>query len=79
MGAFLLDAEVTSNVIAKPERQIMEPEASYETEGFFENVVFTCGCLVEGDRIAIYYGAADDKICRADLSVSELLAAMKAV
>ncbi len=27
----------------------------------FENVVFTCGCLVDGDRIAIYYGAADDK------------------
>ena len=79
LGAFLLDLSDPSRVIAKTEAPILEPEASYETEGFFGNVVFTCGCLVDGDCVSLYYGAADDKICRADFSVSQLLAGMKAV
>lgn len=79
LGAFLLDLSDPSRVIAKTEAPILEPEAAYETEGFFGNVVFTCGCLVEGDCVSLYYGAADDKICRADFSVSQLLAGMKAV
>ena len=79
LGAFLLDLSDPSRVIAKTEAPILEPEAAYETEGFFGNVVFTCGCLVEGDCVSLYYGAADDKICRADFSVSQLLAGMKAI
>lgn len=79
LGAFLLDLNDPSRVIAKTEEPILEPEAPYETEGFFGNVVFTCGCLVDGDHVSLYYGAADDKICRADFSVSQLLAGMKAV
>ena len=34
---------------------------------------FTNGHLVDGDRIALYYGASDKVICRADLSVGEIL------
>ena len=79
LGAFLLDLGDPSRVIAKTEAPILEPEAAYETEGFFGNVVFTCGCLVGGDCVSLYYGAADDKICRADFSVSQLLAGMKAI
>lgn len=52
---------------------VMEPEEPYELEGFFGNVIFTNGHLVDGDRIALYYGASDKVICRADLSVGEIL------
>lgn len=79
LGAFLLDANDPSIVLAKTKAPILEPECIYEKEGFFGNVVFTCGCLVEDGIISIYYGAADDKICRADLSVADLLAEMTAV
>lgn len=72
LGAFLLDLDDPMKIIAKSKEPLLEPEAQYETEGFFGNVVFTCGCIVEGRTVEIYYGAADDKICRADISIEEL-------
>jgi predicted GH43/DUF377 family glycosyl hydrolase len=52
------------------------PEAPYEREGFFGNVVFTCGLVAEGDRVRIYYGAADGVTCVADLSLASILAGL---
>lgn len=77
LGAFLLDSEDPSKVLAKTKEPILQPEAEYEKNGFFGNVVFTCGSLVENDVIIIYYGAADDKICRADIKLSQLLDIME--
>lgn len=76
LGAFLLDKDDPSKVIAKTKEPILQPEADYEKEGFFGNVVFTCGCLVKDDTVMIYYGAADDKICRADIGLDEIFKAM---
>jgi len=45
----------------------------YETSGFFGNVVFSNGHTLEGDRLTLYYGAADEFICGATLSLSDLL------
>lgn len=72
LGAFLLDLEDPSKVIAKTKNPILQPEMDYEKNGFFGNVVFTCGCLQEENTIILYYGAADDKICRVDIELSEL-------
>lgn len=77
LGAFLLDAEDPSKVLARTKEPILQPEAEYEKNGFFGNVVFTCGSLIENDVIIIYYGAADDKICRADIKLSQLLDVME--
>ncbi len=52
--------------------------ADYEKTGFFGNVVFTNGHLVSGDEITMYYGASDEVICGATLSVNEILAGLKA-
>jgi beta-1,2-mannobiose phosphorylase / 1,2-beta-oligomannan phosphorylase len=54
----------------------LRPEAPYEKEGFFGSVVFTCGALIEGDLVRIYYGAADDVTAVADLSLQEILAGL---
>ena len=51
----------------------------YEKKGFFGEVVFTCGCLVKDNKVIIYYGAADDKICRADFELDDLFATMEYV
>lgn len=77
LGALLLDADDPSRVLARSDRPIMEPAAPYERTGFFGDTVFTNGHIVEGDRIALYYGAADSVICRADFSIGELLATLE--
>jgi beta-1,2-mannobiose phosphorylase / 1,2-beta-oligomannan phosphorylase len=77
LGALLLDLEDPSIVLARSIQPIMEPTATYELTGFFGNVVFTNGHLQEGDTIRLYYGASDEVICTADLSIEEILATLK--
>jgi predicted GH43/DUF377 family glycosyl hydrolase len=77
LGALLLDLKDPSRVIARSEDPIMEPMAEYEQTGFFGNVVFTNGQLVDGDKLTIYYGASDEVICMAVFSVSEILSTLK--
>jgi len=73
LGAVLLDDRQPWKVIARTENPILEPQAAYECEGFFGNVVFTCGLLCEGDKLVIYYGAADTTICCAELSLEGVI------
>lgn len=76
LGAVLLDLENPSKVLARSEQPIMEPSAPYELTGFFGNVVFTNGHVVNGDQLRIYYGASDEVICMAELSINEILATL---
>lgn len=76
IGAMLLDARHPQKILARTEKPVLQPEADYETSGFFGNAVFTCGCCQNGDTIALYYGAADDKICRADITLKEIYHAL---
>jgi predicted GH43/DUF377 family glycosyl hydrolase len=77
LGALLLDLNDPSIVIARSEEPIMEPLAEYEQTGFFGNVVFTNGQLVNGDNLTVYYGASDEVICMAEFSISEILSSLK--
>ncbi|MGH7663795.1 MAG: glycoside hydrolase family 130 protein [Gemmatimonadaceae bacterium] len=76
LGALLLDGRDPSRVIARSREPILRPEAAYEREGFYGNVVFTCGLLAEGDLVRIYYGAADGVTAVADLSLDRILAGL---
>lgn len=73
LGAILLDLNDPSIVIARSEEPIMEPIADYEQTGFFGNVVFTNGHMVDGDSIALYYGASDEHVCLANFSIKDIL------
>ncbi|KKI93214.1 glycosidase [Bacillus sp. SA1-12] len=73
MGAVLLDLNDPAKVIARSEKPLVEPDAPYEQEGFFGGVVFSCGVLVEGDVVKMYYGVADTSMACAELSVQEIL------
>ena len=77
LGALLLDLNDPTQIIARSEQPLVEPTAEYELTGFFGNVVFTNGHLVEGDTIKMYYGASDEVICAAELSISEILSTLK--
>lgn len=73
LGALLLDLDQPGKVLARSEKPIMEPSEDYEKKGFFGNVVFSNGHVVDGDRIQLYYGASDSVVCGATLSVSEII------
>jgi predicted GH43/DUF377 family glycosyl hydrolase len=73
LGAMLMDKDYPEKVIAKSSSPLLEPEAPYEVHGFKDNVIFTCGAVVRDDRLTIYYGAADEAMCAADLSMQEVL------
>ena len=73
LGVLLLDLNDPSIVLARSQEPIMEPFAIYEQTGFFGNVVFTNGHIVDGDTVTVYYGASDEHICAAKFSINEIL------
>jgi len=73
LGAALLDATEPWKVLARSKEPILEPETRYECEGFFGNVVFSCGLLRDDDTLRVYYGAADTTICYAELSLKAIM------
>lgn len=81
LGAFLLDLEDPSKVISRTETPIMFPKTNYELSGFFGNVVFTNGHILDpdGDTLTVYYGASDEFVCGATFSIKEILSLLKKV
>jgi len=73
LGAVLTDAKQPWMVLARTEMPVLEPESDYEVEGFFGNVVFSCGLLYEENKLRIYYGVADTAICYAELPLLEVV------
>jgi predicted GH43/DUF377 family glycosyl hydrolase len=73
LGAVLLDAHQPWKVIARSEKPILQPQTDYEIEGFFGNVVFSCGLLYEDEKLRIYYGVADTAVCFAELPLQDVL------
>lgn len=71
LGAALLDVDQPWRVIAHT-LPLMEPETSCEKDGFFGNVIFSCGALYEQGKVRIYYGAADTSMCYAEVDMAEL-------
>jgi predicted GH43/DUF377 family glycosyl hydrolase len=76
LGAVLLDINDPSVVIARTHDPIMVPTETYELSGFFGHVVFTNGHIVNGDTLTIYYGAADEFVCGAHFSLTQIFAAL---
>jgi predicted GH43/DUF377 family glycosyl hydrolase len=73
IGAMLLDSQDPTRVLARSPEPIMEPQAWYEREGWKSNVVYPCGAVVIGERLFIYYGAADRVVCVASVNLDGLL------
>lgn len=73
LGVMLLDLEKPWKVIARSEEPVMEPLESYERNGFFGEVIFTNGHVIDGDSVTVYYGASDSVVCAARFSIAALL------
>ncbi|MFZ2593663.1 MAG: hypothetical protein WAX38_02710 [Minisyncoccia bacterium] len=77
LGAVLLDLENPAVVIGRTVDPILTPRDEWEKIGEINNVVFSCGAVINGERLIIYYGGADAVVCIADCSLSELLSILK--
>lgn len=75
--AALLDLNNPRKEIARLDYPLFEPEQSWELNGAVNNVCFPCGTALFGDTLYIYYGAADEQIAYASLSLSELISELK--
>ena len=75
LGAALLDSSATS-LLARTADPVFEPVELYEKEGEVPGVVFSCGAVVRGDTLFLYYGAADKVIGVATASLSHILEAL---
>ena len=79
-GALLLDLKEPWKVLARSDRPVFAPEASYETSGFLPNVIFHNGLVENGDgTLTLYYGAADDKTCGATVRIEDILTSLEPV
>ncbi|MEK0313485.1 glycoside hydrolase family 130 protein [Cohnella sp. 56] len=74
MGAALLDLDDPARVLARSRVPLLAPEADYEVNGFFGKVVFSCGAILAGDTVRMYYGAADEVMARADIPLADIWA-----
>ena len=71
--AALLDLENPQKEISRLPYPLFKPEFVWELKGEVNNVCFPTGTALFGDTLYIYYGAADERIARASVSISALL------
>ena len=77
MGALLLDINDPCKIIGRSSEPILEPITEYEKKGFFGNVVFSCGAILNDGIISIYYGVSDDSIAYAQFELKDVLDLLK--
>ena len=78
IGAFLLDLEDPSRVIARLPQPLLSPDES-EREGYVPNVVYSCGAMVHAGILILPYAMSDTASSFATVPMSELMAAMEPV
>jgi len=71
--AALLDLNNPEKEISRLPYPLFFPEKEWELKGEVNNVCFPTGSVLEIDTLYIYYGAADETIAVASVSLNELL------
>lgn len=73
IGAMILDIKDPTKVLYRSQEPILEPEAWYENEGYKSGVIYTCGAVVKGKELFVYYGGADKVSCVAIADLKKFL------
>jgi predicted GH43/DUF377 family glycosyl hydrolase len=77
LAAVLLDLKNPTQVISRAKVPLMEPQAPYELQGFYGNVVFSCGAVEKDGDVLIYYGASDEYTAVAKTSIDRIMSTLK--
>ena len=78
-GAVLLDEHDPDRVLKWMPDPFLKPEAGFEQDGFVPNVVFPTGLIRDGEKLLVYYGAADECTAVAEFDLGEVLASLRSV
>jgi predicted GH43/DUF377 family glycosyl hydrolase len=75
LGAAILDYKDPSITLCRSSIPILSPKQYYERVGDVNNVVFSCGAILEDDdrTLKIYYGASDTCICLCTANLDDLM------
>ncbi|PIS08969.1 hypothetical protein COT75_03845 [Candidatus Beckwithbacteria bacterium CG10_big_fil_rev_8_21_14_0_10_34_10] len=73
LGLMLLDLKNPLKILYRSRYPILEATELYEKEGLVKNVVFSCGSVLSGKTLYIYYGGADKVICVATADIDEII------
>ncbi len=77
IDAALLDLLNPQKLIGQTLDPLLMPEEQYELYGIVPNVIFPSGALIEEGQFHMYYSACDTSICRASITLSDLLDELK--
>lgn len=73
MGAVILDKENPEKVLYRTRDYLLAPAVSYELQGDVPNVSVPMCSFADGERVAVYYGAADTVVAMAFGYISEIV------
>lgn len=77
IGAMMLDIDNPSKVLYRSRNPIIEPEESYENDGFKAGVVYPCGAVIKDNELFVYYGGADSYLNGASQDLDKFLYQLK--
>ena len=73
LGVMLLDLDDPQKIIARSREPILEPDESYENDGWKAGVSYCCGAVVRGEKLLVYYGVADTVSCMAETDLNQFI------
>ncbi|MFA5421177.1 MAG: glycoside hydrolase family 130 protein [Bacilli bacterium] len=79
LAAMLLDRNDPPRVLMRSKKPLLSPQEDYEKNGFFQNVVFTCGLTRKDNIVTIYYGVCDENIAMCEMAIDEIFDNMEEV
>jgi predicted GH43/DUF377 family glycosyl hydrolase len=72
LGAMMLDLEDPTKVLYRSSEPILSPQEWYENDGK-PGVVYSCGAVILGDDLIVYYGAGDKRIGVAKTDINDFV------
>ena len=73
LWAMILDLNNPKKILYRGIEPVLEPDQSYENDGFKSGVVYSCGAVVKDSELFVYYGGADTVSCVASANLDKFL------
>lgn len=77
IGLMLLDLDRPERILYRARNPVIEADQWYEYEGFKPGITYTCGAVLMGGELLVYYGAADKYVCMARAPLDLVLDTLK--
>jgi len=72
IGAAFLDPDNPAKVLGRTNIPILSPRERYERVGDIPNLIFSCGAILEDEKLLLYYGASDSCICLGSTTIDKI-------